>query len=322
MIAVRALLTAAVALAVAFVPCASNRLAAQTLATYELPAILALSGPIAFGGKGQQQTLQIVEDIVNRTGGIQRHPLKINYLDDQSNAQVAVQIVNGLMAKGSQVMLGPIFVASCSAVAPLIEKSGPVSFCFTPGFAPQRGGFVFTPATNSNDQIQAYLRYFRSQGWTKIGILTTTDATGQQFLRAFDFNLSKPEHKSLSVIITESMGVSDISAGAQLQRIKAARPDVIYFTGSGPPFGTMLRGLSDAGIELPISSSTANMTYGQMSQYKDILPKTVLFSGLRGMQAPRRVRFSTRSDCTSIRSRRPACGRTASPSSRGTPAGS
>ena len=284
MISVRTLLFTIAVTAVGLVPNAARHAAAQALAPYELPAILALTGPIAFGGREQQKTLGVIEDLVNRTGGIQGHPLKVIYLDDQSNPAVDVQLVNGLIARGAQVMLGPIYTASCASVAPIIEANGPVSFCFSPGYLPNKGGFVFGPGATNLDQVQAYLRFFRSRQWNRIAVLSTTDATGQAFNRALDFHLGQPDNKPLSVVAQESMGVTDISVSAQVQRIKAARPDVIFFTGSGPPYGTTLRGLSDAGItDVPVASSTANMTYGTMQQYKDVLPKSLLFAGVRGL---------------------------------------
>jgi branched-chain amino acid transport system substrate-binding protein len=280
---VRIVFIAAAVLAIGLMPNAGSRGAAQSLAPYELTAILALTGPIAFGGKEQQQTLQVIESVVNQTGGIQHHPLKINFLDDQSNLQVAVQIVSGLITKGVPVMLGPIFTASCAAVAPLIEKNGPVSFCFTPGYSPSKDGFVFSPGASTFDQIQAYLKFYRDQHWNRIAVLTTTDATGQAAVKALETNMAAPENKSVTLVAMESMGVTDLSASAQIQRIKAARPDVIFFTGSGPPYGTMLRALVDAGLDIPTASSTANMSYNSMQQYKDVLPKTTMFAGLRGL---------------------------------------
>jgi branched-chain amino acid transport system substrate-binding protein len=280
----RTLFVAALALAIGIAPATGNRVAAQTLAPYELPAISSLTGPIAFGGKEQQQTLQIIEGIVNKTGGIQGHPLKITLLDDQSNPQVAVQLANQLIAKGVPIFLGPIFTATCAAVAPLVEKSGPVSYCFSPGYLPSRGSFVFAPGANNQDQAYAFLRFFRTQRWNRVALLMTTDATGQAFQRGFEVAMSVPENNGLTIVANESMNAADITVSAQLQRIKAARPDVIFFSGSGPPYGTMLRGIAEAALEsVPICSSTANMTYGSMEQYKSVLPKEAVFAGVRGL---------------------------------------
>jgi branched-chain amino acid transport system substrate-binding protein len=279
----RSLLVAVLTLA-AFAPFLNGGALAQTAPPYEISAILSLTGPIAFGGKEQQKTLGVIEGVVNKTGGIQGHPLKFTYLDDQSNPQVAVQLTNELIAKHVPFIWGPIFTATCAAAAPIVEKSGPTMYCMTPGYQPGKGSYAFSPGGSSSDQDEALLNYFVQQHWNRVAILTTNDATGQAAVQGFQAHLAEPRFKALSLVALESMGYADITVSAQLGRIKAARPDVIAFTGSGAPYGTMLRGLTDAGMEtVPICSSSANMTFGQMDQYKDILPKTALFTASRGL---------------------------------------
>ena len=103
--------------------------------------------------------MQLIEEIVNKTGGIQHHPLKIAILDDQSSPQVTVQLVNQVIARNEPVLLGPAFAATCLAAAPLVAKTGPVSFCYSPAIRPARGGFMFSAGVNSEDQLRAYM-YF------------------------------------------------------------------------------------------------------------------------------------------------------------------
>jgi branched-chain amino acid transport system substrate-binding protein len=52
---------------------------------------------------------------------------------------------------------------------------------------------------------------------------------------------------------------------------------------TGTPFGTLLRAFHDAGVDLPISSSTGNMSFVQMAQYTNFLPKELYFAGLRSI---------------------------------------
>jgi len=176
-----------------------------------------------------------------------------------------------------------LFTASCLAVSPLIEKTGPVMYCFTPGYVPPSGSYAFSPGVNAGDQVRAFFRYFRERHWTRIAVINTTDATGQANARGFQTNLAQPENKGLNLVASESMGLADISVAAQLERVKAGQPDVLYLGMSGQAFGTVLRGMNDAGLDVPIATSTANMSYAQMQQYQQILPKDVLFSGMRGM---------------------------------------
>ena len=283
LILVRTLLLVAAMLLCCQIPHTTSSASAQGLAPFELPDILSASGAVAYSGQDEQQTTKIIEGIVNKTGGIQGHPLKFVYLDDQSNPQVAVQLMSGLISHNAQVVLGPTFTAPCAAVAPLVEKSGPFMYCLTPGFQPARGGYVTSPGTSTPDVDETYLRYMVTKHWTRLAVLTTTDATGQAAVVALQPRLALPEFQSVKLVAMESMNAADISVNAQLQRIKAAQPDMIYFTGSGPPYATTLRGLIDAGMDIPVASSSANMTLALMQQYKEILPKTALFTASRGL---------------------------------------
>ena len=102
---------------------------------YEINVILALTGPAAFIGKAEQQSLQLVEGLVNKSGGINGRPVKFVIVDDTSSAAVTVQLTNALIAKNVPVILGPTFTATCLSVGPLV-KSGPVDYCFSPAIAP------------------------------------------------------------------------------------------------------------------------------------------------------------------------------------------
>jgi branched-chain amino acid transport system substrate-binding protein len=250
---------------------------------YELTAILSLTGPVAFTGRAMQQSLHAIEGIVNSSGGIQGHPLHINVADDQSSPQVAVQLANQAMSKKVAVILGPAFSGTCLAVAPLVAKSGPVEYCYSPAIRPTRGSYTFSASVSGDDQARSMLRYFRERHWNRIAFLTSTDATGQTYDRSFDYFSGLPENRTLVTVAHEHFNGNDISVVAQLERIKAAKPDVLVAVCSGTPFGVVLHGAFDTGLNLPIASLSSNMTFAQMDQYKGFLPATLLFSGPRSM---------------------------------------
>lgn len=275
----------ALLIAGAFAVCAllqpSARPAAQQLAPYDLSAILSLTGALTFSGQGERAAIQIIEGIVNQTGGIQHHPLRVTFYDDQSNPEVAVQLANAVIAKGQAAFLGPILTANCRAVGALIEKAGPVGYCFSPGYTPPAGSFAFSAAGNSFDESQGFLRYFHSQHWDRVAILATTDATGQAYTTAYTHNVTLPEFSGMTLVATERMSGTDINVTAQLQRIKAARPDVVLLAMSGAPGGTVLRDMRDVGLDVPIGTGLQNMVWS--TQFPDALPKMIVFAGRVGM---------------------------------------
>ncbi len=249
---------------------------------YEITSILPLAGPVAFTGRAMAQSLRIIEGMVNASGGIQGHPLHITVLDDQSSPQIAVQLASGVAAK-TPVILGPGFAATCLALQSLIAANGPVAYCFSPAIRPTRGSYLFSASISGNDQAKGFLRFFRTKHWNRVAFLSTTDATGQAYDRSFAYLMSLPENRSLISVAHENFSAGDISISAQLERIKAAKPDVVIAACSGTPFGTVVHGAYDAALGLPIATLFSNMTFAQMEQYKAFLPETLLFAGPRSM---------------------------------------
>ena len=109
-----------------------------------IDVILPLTGAGAYTGTSEQQTVQLYERIVNKTGGIHGRPIHFEIHDDQSNPVVDVQIVNGLLPNKPVVILGPSIAATCSAVIPLLATgTGPVNYCLSSVVTPPRGSYVF-----------------------------------------------------------------------------------------------------------------------------------------------------------------------------------
>jgi len=63
-----------------------------------------------------------------------------------------------------------------------------------------------------------------------------------------------------------------------METLKAAKPQILIAWATGTPIATIFRAMSDSGLDLPIATSSANMTYQQMAQYAAFLPKELYFS--------------------------------------------
>jgi branched-chain amino acid transport system substrate-binding protein len=256
--------------------------AAAQSAPYELNVILALTGPAAFIGKAEQQSLQLLEGILNKDGGLYGRPIKFVIADDASNAAVSVQLANGLIAKNIPVILGPTFTATCLSVGPLV-KAGPVDYCFSPAIAPPAGSYQYSATVSTHDDARAIARFYREKGWTKIALIATTDASGQQFEASLDDALKLPENKSMTLVAREHFTPTDLSAAALAERVKAAAPQAMVAWAAGTPTGTILRGMHDVGLDIPTSIGNGNMIHAQLAQYATFLPKELYFPGRRSL---------------------------------------
>ena len=242
-----------------------------------IDAIVSLTGQQAFLGKEEAQTLAVVEDTINRSGGIKGRPIHFVIHDDASDPKTGVQLASSVMAQQAHVIIGPSLTAVCLAVGSLVV-SGPVEWCLSPGIHP-KPGYVFSAMPSIEDSYAAAIRYFRLKGWRRVGLIIGTDASGQVAEKSIDDALHLPENSEVKLVAKEYFAPTDLSVAAQIARIKAANPDVIIAHATGTPVGNVLRGIAESGLSLPVFTSTANLTYAQMNAYASFLPKDLLFAG-------------------------------------------
>jgi branched-chain amino acid transport system substrate-binding protein len=240
---------------------------------YKLPVIVPLTGPVAFLGQGEKAALDLVQKAINDEGGIDGQKLEFTFNDDQSNPQISVQVATEVIANKPPVFLGSSLVASCRAIAPLLEKAGPVAYCFSPGIHPDKGSYTFTGSVSTTDLIERQIRFFREKGWTRIAIIVTTDATGQDAENGIKEKLALPENKDMTLVSLQHFNGSDLTVAAQIEAIKAANPQCMIAWSTGTPIATVFRSIKDAGLDIPIATTGGNQTYQQMAQYKDFLPR-------------------------------------------------
>ena len=234
--------------------------------------------------------LNIAEGMINKAGGIRGRQIKFEVADDQSDPAVAVQLFNAQIAKKAPFVLGSSLSATCGAMAAL-AKDGPLVYCFSPGIRPVAGTYVYSAGVDAGSFLRVGTRYLRDRGLTRVAVLTSTDATGQDADRAIDAVFAAPENKSLTIIDREHFNPTDISVAAQMSGASSTHDgaNVIIGWATGAPFGTILRGIRDAGLDMPVMSTPGNMLAVQLRQYKTIMPKELIFPNLRSFLTPDQV---------------------------------
>ena len=241
---------------------------------YEINVILPLTGPVAFLGKPEKEALTVLEGVVNKQGGIKGRPVKFVFYDDESTKPaVDVQLANQIIAKKVSVILGPSLVAACNAVAPIVAK-GPVVYCFSPGIHPDAGSYMFTGSASTIDLNRALFKYFKAKGLTKIATLTSSDATGQDADNAI--KIAVTEAAGVTLVAQEHFNTSDVSVAAQITRVKSSGAQALVGWTTGGSVATIFRGAAQGGLDIPIATTSGNMTYAQMDQYASFLPKELL----------------------------------------------
>jgi branched-chain amino acid transport system substrate-binding protein len=249
---------------------------AQT-GTYTIPVVVSQTGGAASVGVDEVEAIQAYEKIANRTGGIKGMPVHFQIYDDASSAAAAVQLTNTILAQKPQVVLGSTLSPATSAMAPFF-KDGPVLYAFTPLLYPDKGSWVFAswPLVIHIETIM--FRYMRGRGWNKVAILRTNDVSGQDNAKAIDAALALPENKTIVTTTSQLFNPADMSIAAQVTAIKNSGAQAVYVSATGAPFVTVLRSLSDAGLDLPIFSGATNIAPDFIGRVKQLVPEAGLWT--------------------------------------------
>lgn len=148
---------------------------------------------------------------------------------------------------------------------------------------PPDGSYMFIATVATNDLVTALMRYLHLHNLKRLALITTTDATGQDVSRQLETVLALPANADLHLAVHEYFNPADLSVAAQISHIKASDAQVLITTSTGTPFGTILHAIHDANLDIPVFSIGGNMTLPQMTQYRDFLPRELLFTGDRGL---------------------------------------
>jgi branched-chain amino acid transport system substrate-binding protein len=250
--------------------------AAAAAEPFEIPVILPLTGGSAFLGSGERDALVIAEGVINAQGGIRGTPLHFNFQDDQSSPQVAVQLASKIRTHKSPIVLGSAILAMCNAMAPVLGNQK-VMYCISPSIHPATGSTIFSAFISNHDLAEVLVRYFRSRGFKRLAMITSTDATGQSAKQGVEEAMKLPENSGMEMVASVRFNPSDVSVSAQVGQMRAANPQAVIAWTTGAPMGTVLKGMAQGGLDLPTATTDSNMTYVQMEQYADFLPSEMLY---------------------------------------------
>jgi branched-chain amino acid transport system substrate-binding protein len=251
---------------------ASTRVARADSEPYRFNIVLSLSGTASFLGKQEQNSFEIEEKLINKTGGINGRPVQFVYHDDQSSPQVGLQLLKKIASEKAPFVLGSSIRAVCNAMLPLVDK-GPLLYCISNSFQPRPGSFGFSGNVSSRDTTAALMRFFQQKRWKRLALITSTDATGQEADVDITAAVNELASEGLSIVERAHFSMTDVSVSAQIERMKASQPDAVIAWSTGTPIATVFKGLVQGGLNVPVATTNANQTLTQMSSYEDFLPK-------------------------------------------------
>jgi branched-chain amino acid transport system substrate-binding protein len=218
-------------------------------------ALFAVTGPAAFLGEPEKNTLELLVKEINAKGGVKGQPVEAIIYDTTGDPTKAVQLATKLIKDDKVVaIIGPSTTGETMAVKPVTEKEKiPLVSCAA-GIKITEPVNAWTFKTPANDHLagEKILNYAVGKGQKTFALLTVSDgfgASGREQLKVL------ADRKGLKIVADETFGPKDTDMTAQLTKIRAANPDAIICWGTNPGPAVVTRNVKQLGIKTPLYMS-------------------------------------------------------------------
>ena len=200
---------------------------ASAFADINIGVIASLTGPAAALGA---ETKKAVAMFPATVGGE-----KVNYilLDDATDPTSAVKNARKLISEDKvDAILGPNLISTAMAIADVAngEKTPMVSVAPLDVSGDKRG-YVFRSEPSADLMVNRVVADMVEHGAKTVGFIGFSDSWGELLLKA----LTKATEGKMQIVATERYGRADPSVQAQVLKVMAAKPDVVFVGASGTP---------------------------------------------------------------------------------------
>lgn len=194
---------------------------------------------------------------INAKGGVLGRKIELQIEDDQGKPDVSAAMARKLVEDGA------VFILSVS-LTPATQQAQTVTLATkTPQLTPSNSGDTLTTQINNpyfwqtgplgSTQIATLLSYARSKKYKRAALLSDNSDLGQLLARFFRAGIEKA---GLQVVSEELISRGATSAEAQMQKVRAARPDVLVSAGVLTAENVlMLKAYRQLGMKTPILGS-------------------------------------------------------------------
>jgi branched-chain amino acid transport system substrate-binding protein len=246
------------------------------------PVVFAAMGPNSGSeyNPGPQSTKNQYEALAaawNSVGGIDGHPIELNFYDTESSAAVAVQIVPKVESSGAKAFFSCCFAAESQAADAKTSTEGPVTFNADPNIPMPAGSYLFDATMPATEGLAATEKFIGLKGWKKVALLTDT-TPGEDTAR--DSLTAAAAANGYSVTTDQIFDVSATSLATQIAQIAATKPDAVVLWSVGPQIATAFSAIESSSLaNTPVLLADGDLNLAILKKTASTLPANTYAPG-------------------------------------------
>lgn len=191
-----------------------------------------LSGAAAEVGKDVLIGTQYAVEVVNRNGGVLGQKVVLEYQDNGTNPQRAINQANSLAQNGAVLLLAPQSSASTLAVSKNVSARLKMPMCAAASAADDITmkdfqPYIFSVTANNYMESRALATLLSKQPYQRYAILSADYAGGRNYVERFKEFL-KAANPQAQIVIEEYPKFGAMDYTASINKLLAAKPDYVY----------------------------------------------------------------------------------------------
>jgi ABC-type branched-subunit amino acid transport system substrate-binding protein len=249
---------------------ASSAALKLTKAPFRIEFIGDLSGPDAEQNVPEEAGIKAWAQTVNATGGVAGHPIDITTCDAASSTTGAVTCAQQVPSDVGVVVEEGV-AGELKAGPPILQGKGKLVLTDVPTTNPAPGSNLFQVSAPLASDMLADIALLKKNGITNIGVLTTSDATGQAVSGIF--NAAAPK-AGVKVEIQE-IATSAVDATVQMSQLQADHAQALYVGTLGEPAVAAMQAAHTLNWSGPIFVLPADVTQTFIQTIKTSMPSAL-----------------------------------------------
>lgn len=224
---------------------------------FRIGAVFSVTGAASFLGEPEKNTAIMLQDRINKAGGINGHPLEIIIEDTKSDETQAVLAAKKLLEKDKVLaIVGPSTTGESMALVPIMNSAKtPLISCAAGAGITQPAEeryWIFKTPQYDYSAVEAIYSHMKKHGILKIGIITISTGFGDSGKKALHDMAPK---YGITIAADERYGPKDSDMTTQLTKIKASGVQAVINWSVGPGQVVVTKNWHDLKMGIPLYQS-------------------------------------------------------------------
>jgi len=231
----------------------------EKLEEYKVGAVFAITGPASWLGEPERNTALMIEEEINKAGGINGHPLKLIIEDTVGDATKTVNAVKKLINSDKVcAIIGPSRSGCTLAVVPIMQEAKVplVSCAAAESIVLAKDGtqnkWIFKTPQKDSHAAEKIFEDMKNKGINQIAILSGTTGFGAQGRKQL---IKLAPAWGMEIVADETYSPKDSDMTVQLTKMKGKKPQAIVNWSIVPAQAIVCKNMQQLDMEIPLYQS-------------------------------------------------------------------